>query len=180
MAVLLLSSFTFSALAARPAGKPPVDKLPFDKLPWDKLPVDKLPFAKPTDPPVDPPVGPTLSVECSSVVGLTATYNVSWSNYLAYAASVYADCYKKYVNPDTGEVIIYYSGYTIGMNNVVNDGTVHEDYAATGLTVVFGQNCLVSNAVQPISGKYVKIRVVLFDEGRNIIAQAESAIMDIP
>ena len=66
------------------------------------------------------------------------------------------------------------------MGDIVNDGTVHEDYAAAGLTVVFGQNCLISDAVQPISDKYVKIRAVLYDEGRNIIAQAESAIMDIP
>ena len=115
----------------------------------------------------------TFTCNLTSIEGMTATFDVAWSNYRAYSSAAYAQCYYDAAGTQ-------YTGYMIGMGDVVHDGKVHKTYSVTGCTVVFGQNALIDERVQPISGKYCKIIVHLYDRKRDSFVYAESNVMQIP
>ena len=115
----------------------------------------------------------TLSVELTSIVDYTATFNVSWSKYPVYRCSAYAQCY-------LDEAGTIYSGYMIGMGDVINDGKTYRNYSVTGCTIVFGQNALIDERVQPVEGKYCRIVVHIYDKEQNDLGYAVSNVMLIP
>jgi hypothetical protein len=67
----------------------------------------------------------------------------------------------------------------IGMGDVINDGKTYRQYFAS-CTIIFGQNALIDERVQPISGKYCRIIVHLYDRKDNYLGYAMSNVMQIP